>query len=95
MLDVHGAFTAIITPFSRDGTRIDFARLAAQIQYQTEHGVTGIVVAQCRIPKPYMREAKHGVLVKECWITGEIGKVSECRLSEFDSPVVITFSVRK
>jgi len=43
-MDFTGAWTAIITPFSEDGRTIDRERLAEQIAYQAEGGITGVVV---------------------------------------------------
>jgi 4-hydroxy-tetrahydrodipicolinate synthase len=41
----RNAFTAIITPFSADGTSIDFGRLREQIQFQAAGQITGVVLA--------------------------------------------------
>jgi 4-hydroxy-tetrahydrodipicolinate synthase len=43
MIDCRGAYTAIVTPFSSDGSEIDFDRLEEQIRFQAEGKVSGIV----------------------------------------------------
>ena len=39
----RGAYTAIVTPFTDDGSAVDFDRLEANIRDQAEGGVTGVV----------------------------------------------------
>jgi len=43
MIDFRGAYTAIVTPLSSDGSEIDFDRLEEQIRVQHEGKVSGIV----------------------------------------------------
>jgi len=71
MLDLHGAFTAIVTPFTRDGSRIDFARLEEQIRFQAEGGITGIVACGTTGESPTLSEAEHRGVVEKAV---EIGK---------------------
>ena len=40
-----GAFTAITTPFTADGSAIDRDRLATQIVFQAQGGLKGIVIS--------------------------------------------------
>ena len=40
----HGAFTALITPLTQDGSAIDLDRLETQIEFQSQGGVSGIVL---------------------------------------------------
>ncbi len=42
-LAFRGAYTAIVTPFSQDGSCVDFALLAEHIAFQAQGKVTGIV----------------------------------------------------
>lgn len=51
-----GVFTAITTPFTADGSRIDFERLAAQIEHQARGGVRGIVIAGTTGESPTLTE---------------------------------------
>lgn len=39
----RGAYTALVTPFTEDGSAVDFDRLESNIRDQAEGGVTGIV----------------------------------------------------
>jgi 4-hydroxy-tetrahydrodipicolinate synthase len=43
MLELHGAYTALITPFTEDGQTVDFNRLRRAIDTQSIAGVRGIV----------------------------------------------------
>lgn len=55
----QGAYTAIVTPFNADGSKIDFARLKAQIAFQSEGGVTGIVVAGTTGESPTLEDFEY------------------------------------
>lgn len=43
-LDISGVFTALVTPFSRDGASVDFQSFGALIERQLEAGIHGVVV---------------------------------------------------
>src|SRR5690242_4718439 len=58
-----GAFTAITTPFSEDGSEIDFARLEKQIEFQAGGGVRGIVVSGTTGESPTLSDAEYGALL--------------------------------
>ena len=58
-----GAFTAITTPFSEDGSTIDDARLAEQIAFQADGGVSGIVVCGTTGESPTLTESEYRELV--------------------------------
>ncbi len=60
----HGAFTAIVTPFTSDGKSIDFTRLAEHIQFQSEGGVTGIVPCGTTGESPTLSEEEHHSVVE-------------------------------
>ena len=64
MAHFHGSFTAIITPFNADGTRIDFSRLEANLNAQAEAGITGVVPAGTTGESPTLSEAEHHELVE-------------------------------
>lgn len=71
-----GAFTAITTPFSADGSSIDYDRLAAQIEFQAKGekgagGVKGIVVSGTTGESPTLTEKEYQELVKR---SVELGK---------------------
>lgn len=64
MAHFHGSFTAIITPFNADGTRIDFSRLEANLNAQAEAGITGVVPAGTTGESPTLSESEHHELVE-------------------------------
>jgi len=43
-LNLQGIYTALVTPFSKDGSSVDYASLDALLQYQRTGGVAGVVV---------------------------------------------------
>lgn len=59
-----GAFTAITTPFTSDGAAIDLDRLAAQIAFQAQGGLKGIVVSGTTGESPTLSEPEYKNLVK-------------------------------
>lgn len=65
-----GAFTAITTPFTGDGSAIDLARLDAQLEVQASGGVRGIVVAGTTGESPTLTEAEYGALLARCVAAG-------------------------
>ena len=67
----RGAFTAIVTPFSPDGSSVDFARLAEHIQFQADGGVTGIVPCGTTGESPTLRDEEHRSVVETAI---EVGK---------------------
>jgi 4-hydroxy-tetrahydrodipicolinate synthase len=42
-LDISGVYTALVTPFSRDGASVDFQSFGALIDQQLDAGVSGVV----------------------------------------------------
>lgn len=40
---LEGTFTALLTPFSKDGAEVDFASLDRLVNFQLDHGVSGLV----------------------------------------------------
>jgi 4-hydroxy-tetrahydrodipicolinate synthase len=60
----RGAFTAIVTPFTSDGSSIDHARLAEQINFQAEGRVTGIVPCGTTGESPTLSEDEHRSVVE-------------------------------
>jgi len=64
-----GAFTAIVTPFTADGSALDFVALKAQIEYQARGergtgGVRGIVVAGTTGESPTLSESEYQQLIE-------------------------------
>lgn len=67
----HGAYTAIVTPFNEDGTRIDFAQLEANIRAQAEGGISGIVPCGTTGESPTLTDAEHHAVIEK---SIEVGK---------------------
>ncbi|MDA0214931.1 MAG: 4-hydroxy-tetrahydrodipicolinate synthase [Planctomycetota bacterium] len=65
MLTFAGAYTALITPFSRDGATVDLPRLAEHIHFQAKGGVRGIVPCGTTGEAPTLDEHEH-IAVVEC-----------------------------
>lgn len=61
---LNGAFTAIVTPFSEDGSAIDYERLGAQIAFQAEGGVKGIVICGTTGESPTLSASEYRELVR-------------------------------
>ncbi|MFC6592666.1 4-hydroxy-tetrahydrodipicolinate synthase [Deinococcus lacus] len=61
-LDLSGVFTALITPFTRDGF-VDEAALADLIEYQIESGVSGLVPCGTTGESPTLSHAEHDHVV--------------------------------
>lgn len=61
----RGCFTAVITPFTRDGSAIDFSRLEQQIADQAAGGVTGVVLAGTTGESPTLSEREYHELVEK------------------------------
>lgn len=61
----RGAYTAIITPFTADGSAVDLDRLEANIQHQAAGGVTGVVPCGTTGESPTLTEAEHRTVVEK------------------------------
>ncbi|MFN0132298.1 MAG: 4-hydroxy-tetrahydrodipicolinate synthase [Phycisphaerales bacterium] len=59
-----GAFTAVITPFTADGSAIDLPRLDEHIDFQGKGGVRGIVVAGTTGESPTLTEHEYPRLIE-------------------------------
>lgn len=55
----RGCYTAIVTPFTADGSSVDFDRLEAQIRFQAEGGVSGVVPCGTTGESPTLSEIEH------------------------------------
>ena len=67
----RGAYTAIVTPFTPDGTAVDHARLSEQIHFQSEGGIAGIVPCGTTGESPTLTDEEHRTVVESAI---EIGK---------------------
>jgi 4-hydroxy-tetrahydrodipicolinate synthase len=59
MIDLHGAFTALITPFTEDGDAVDFKRLAGNVNAQSLAGVRGVVPCGTTGETPTLSEGEY------------------------------------
>ena len=60
----HGCYTAIVTPFSADGSSVDLARLEEGIKRQAAGKVTGIVPCGTTGESPTLTEEEHARVVE-------------------------------
>jgi 4-hydroxy-tetrahydrodipicolinate synthase len=60
----HGAYTAIVTPFTSDGSSVDLARLSEHIHFQAEGGVTGVVPCGTTGESPTLTDEEHRTVVE-------------------------------
>ncbi|MBT8484319.1 MAG: 4-hydroxy-tetrahydrodipicolinate synthase [Phycisphaerae bacterium] len=65
MTRLNGTFTALITPFTADGTTVDVARLRANVTTQSIAGVRGVVPCGTTGETPTLSEREHLVVVEE------------------------------
>lgn len=61
----RGAFTALVTPFSSNGAKVDFARLEANIRAQAEGNITGVVPCGTTGESPTLSEDEHHAVVEK------------------------------
>jgi 4-hydroxy-tetrahydrodipicolinate synthase len=71
MTTFHGAYTAIVTPFTPDGSSIDFDRLEEQLRFQAAGRVRGVVPAGTTGESPTLSDTEHCELIER---TLEIAK---------------------
>lgn len=60
-----GSFTAIVTPFTSDGTKLDLTKLTEQVRFQSEGGMTGVVPCGTTGESPTLTEAEHRSVVEK------------------------------
>ena len=64
MTTFSGAFTALITPFTADGSAVDVVRLADNIRHQAAGGITGVVPCGTTGEAPTLTDEEHRVVVE-------------------------------
>ena len=77
-LDFHGCYTAIVTPFTADGSAVDLARLEEGVRRQAAGGVTGIVPCGTTGESPTLSEEEHARVVETAV---RVGRAATCRWS--------------
>ncbi|MSR44378.1 MAG: 4-hydroxy-tetrahydrodipicolinate synthase [Phycisphaerales bacterium] len=65
MITFAGCYTALVTPFSNDGTSVDLLRLAEGVVVQAQGGARGIVPCGTTGEAPTLEEPEH-IAVIEC-----------------------------
>ncbi len=71
MIELKGAYTALITPFTADGSAVDEQRLSDNIQHQASGGVAGVVPCGTTGESPTLNDQEHRAVVEK---TIEIAK---------------------
>ena len=61
-MKIQGTYTAMVTPF-RDGN-VDEERLAANVDFQIEHGITGVVPVGTTGESPTLTHAEHRRMIE-------------------------------
>ncbi len=61
---LQGAHTALVTPFTADGSAIDFDRLVEHIRFQSAGGVTGVVPCGTTGEAPTLPDAEHRSVIE-------------------------------
>jgi len=66
--DPHGAFTALVTPFtgSGDGAKCDDAAFRANVGFQVENGITGLVPCGTTGESPTLTWEEHNRVIQLC-----------------------------
>ena len=60
----HGCYTAIVTPFTADGSGVDLVRLEESVRRQAAGGVAGIVPCGTTGESPTLSEEEHAAVVE-------------------------------
>ncbi|MHC4948952.1 MAG: 4-hydroxy-tetrahydrodipicolinate synthase [Planctomycetota bacterium] len=66
MTECRGTYTALVTPFTGDGSTVDLVRLRAQVARQAEGGVRGIVPCGTTGEAPTLSDEEHRLVVETC-----------------------------
>ncbi len=64
-MNFQGVYTAIITPFTADGSSIDYEAYAALIERQARAGITGIVPCGTTGESPTLNHEEHQDLIRK------------------------------
>ena len=64
-MKLEGLYTALITPFSEDGSKIDYQAYQKLIERQIEAGVSGVVPCGTTGESPTLSHAEHAELIEK------------------------------
>ena len=74
MRTFQGAYTALITPFTSDGSTVELERLADNIRHQAAGGVAGVVPCGTTGESPTLSDTEHReVVLKSVEVAGSLG----------------------
>lgn len=62
---LKGAYTAMITPFSADGSEVDYDRLAANVEFQIAGGIDGLVPVGTTGESPTLSHEEHRQVIEK------------------------------
>ncbi len=65
MITQGGAYTALVTPFTADGSAVDIQRLSDNIRHQAAGGVAGVVPCGTTGEAPTLSDHEHRVVVEK------------------------------
>lgn len=63
-LQLRGAFTAIVTPFTDDGSAVDYATLEKIVEYQITQGIDGLVPVGTTGESPTLSHDEHDLVIE-------------------------------
>ncbi len=64
-MTMQGAYTALITPFTADGSAVDLDRLSDNIRHQAAAGIAGVVPCGTTGESPTLTDQEHRVVVEK------------------------------
>lgn len=62
-MQIAGAYTALITPFTADATTVDYDRLKANVTFQVEQGIDGVVPVGTTGESPTVSHDEHNKII--------------------------------
>ncbi|MEM9347264.1 MAG: 4-hydroxy-tetrahydrodipicolinate synthase [Planctomycetota bacterium] len=62
-MQITGAYTALITPFNADGSAVDYDRLKANVTYQIDQGIDGVVPVGTTGESPTVSHDEHNKII--------------------------------
>lgn len=65
MNQFKGTYTALVTPFTMDGSAVDQRRLAEQVRFQAEAGVTGVVACGTTGESPTLSDSEQKAVIEQ------------------------------
>lgn len=63
-LQLRGAFTALVTPFTADGKNVDFETLGKNVEYQIQKGIDGLVPVGTTGECPTLSHDEHDKVIE-------------------------------